>query len=202
MPAEFQAKRNIAQLTASILSTLLTITYPVIVYLGFRTQQLQSTGWMLFVGAVGILAIKAFTRSKADASQWRLAALAGFALICALYQDPRSLYLYPVLVSLGFLSVFGQSLRRGRTPIVEYFARRFEANLSIEKQKYCRRVTQVWCVYFVCNATIAALLAIAGNPEAWALYTSVLAYLGMAALFAIEYAIRRWKFRENANPRS
>jgi len=101
----------------------------------------------------------------------------------------------PVFVNLGLLWGFGRTLRAGRMPMVERFARRIDGELVPERVPYCRAVTRVWCGFFVVNAFVAAGLAIAAPVTWWALYTGVLAYVAMAALFVVEYAVRRIRFR-------
>ena len=100
----------------------------------------------------------------------------------------------PVFVSLGLLWSFGRTLRAGRMPMVERFARRIDGELAPERIPYCRAVTRVWCGFFIVNAGIAAGLAIAAPVTWWALYTGVLSYVAMAVLFAGEYAVRRFRF--------
>ncbi|HEY5799896.1 MAG TPA: hypothetical protein VIT92_06735, partial [Burkholderiaceae bacterium] len=56
---------------------------------------------------------------------------------------------------------------------------------------YTRRVTQVWCAFFVVNGAIALGLAMYASEAAWSLYTGVIAYCAMGALFAGEWLVRQ-----------
>jgi uncharacterized membrane protein len=56
-------------------------------------------------------------------------------------------------------------------------------------------VTAVWCAFFVANGAISLELALAGSRASWALYTGVIAYVCLGALFAAEYVYRHWRFR-------
>ena len=48
----------------------------------------------------------------------------------------------------------------------------------------------IWTVWLAVNAAIAALLAVLTSEAAWALWTGLLAYLIMGALFVGEMLIR------------
>ncbi len=67
--------------------------------------------------------------------------------------------------------------------------------LSAAQVAHCRQVTWVWCGFFVVNAAIAGLLAIAAPLSWWAAYTSGIAYALMGALFTAEYLVRQYRFR-------
>ncbi len=116
------------------------------------------------------------------------------ALLSAVSRDQRFLLAMPVLINAGLLASFGGSLAAGRTPIVESFARMIDGDLPPEKVRYCRSVTRVWCAFFVLNGLTALWLALFGPLNAWALYTGLISYLLMAALFGGEYAVRWRRF--------
>jgi uncharacterized membrane protein len=56
---------------------------------------------------------------------------------------------------------------------------------------YARKVTAVWCGFFVVNGAIAGGLALWGTERTWALYTGGVAYVLMGLLFAGELAVRQ-----------
>src|SRR5216684_1757536 len=65
-------------------------------------------------------------------------------------------------------------------------------SLAPAAQSYCRKVTIVWTAWLITNTIIAAVLALPGHDEAWALWTGLVAYFFMAALFAGEIVVRRF----------
>jgi uncharacterized membrane protein len=75
--------------------------------------------------------------------------------------------------------------------IVERLARVREPDLPAAAIGYTRRVTQVWCVFFVINGSIALATALWASEAVWSLYTSVIAYILMGTLFGGEYLVRR-----------
>ncbi len=113
---------------------------------------------------------------------------AGLALIVLACRNPHALplKLYPVLVNVAMLGVFGWSLRHPPS-LVERMARLRAPNLPPSGVAYTRRVTQAWCVFFVCNGAVAAVTALAASDRVWALYNGAIAYGLIGAMFAGEW---------------
>ena len=178
------------------LQTLLLFAYPLLVYfaLGFaspRAIALCTLGLLAARMALSARArLAAFLRVFAPVG----AAIAAAALVSLVWNDPLWLLLAPAFMSAALLAVFASSLARRETA-VETLARAQVGSLSDEEVIYCRRVTVLWSAFFAANAAIGAALALAGSREAWALYTGVIAYVLLGALFAVEYVYRHWRFR-------
>jgi uncharacterized membrane protein len=113
----------------------------------------------------------------------------------ALVGDPGLLLLAPALVNLALLAAFGASLRAGARPMVERLARLQEPDLPDDAVPYCRTVTWVWTAFFAANALVCGALALAAPRSWWALYTGLLAYVLVGALFSVEYVVRKATFR-------
>jgi uncharacterized membrane protein len=119
---------------------------------------------------------------------WLLAALALAA--CAIwYNALLPLKLYPALVSAAFLGVFAYSLLAPPS-IIERMARGRGPALPPFVVRYTRRVTQVWCLFFLVNGCIALGTALWAPAAIWSLYTGVVSYVLMGLLFAAEYLVR------------
>ena len=101
------------------------------------------------------------------------------------------LKLYPVIVNLALLGVFAYSLISPPS-IVERIARMREPQLPAAAIGYTRRVTQLWCVFFAVNGSIALATAVWTSPQVWWFYNGLLAYVAMGILFAGEYCLRRY----------
>lgn len=97
---------------------------------------------------------------------------------------------YPVLMSLSAASVFAVTLLQPVSLIERIAVARGNA-WSEGLRTYCRKVTLVWTLWLILNATIAGVLAIASDDWAWALWTGFISYLISGALFAIEWLMRR-----------
>lgn len=100
------------------------------------------------------------------------------------------LRLYPVVVSLGLLTVFTLSLFHPPT-IIERIARTDHHNLSSAGVRYTMYVTRVWCVFFLCNALAATGTALFASREVWVFYNGFLSYLFIAIIFCSEWFARQ-----------
>ncbi len=192
----------------AVLSALLVVGYPLLVYLGATRLSGRGLGLaLLSFGLVAAIARAARVESLAlrerDARPDRahLAAalripltVVAIALLGAALDDRRFAMLVPVLVNAALLAQFGLSLRG--TPLVERFARMQHPDLSPAQVRHCRAVTVVWCVFFVVNGGVALALALGDHVALWSLHTGVIGYVGMGVLGAGEYLVRKWRFRE------
>jgi len=174
--------------TRPLLNALLmvaSVAYPVVVWLASGRV---SPGWI----ALLLLAL-ALARAGLTRDRFWLGAAGGAALLAlASLGGDRwgALKLYPALVNLVLLGVFGLSLWRGPT-VVERLARLREPALPPAALAYTRRVTQVWCGFFVLNGAAAVATAVWASTAGWALYNGLLAYLAMGALMGGEWLLRR-----------
>ena len=116
-------------------------------------------------------------------------ALVGLA---ALLDEADWMLWYPVLVNASLLSVFGASLFSGM-PVVERLARLGLRGkpLPPEGVAYTRRVTAVWCGFFVVNGSIAVATILADDLTLWALWNGGLSYVAIGCLMGGEYLYRK-----------
>jgi uncharacterized membrane protein len=89
------------------------------------------------------------------------------------------------VVALGWLAYFfGRTLRAGRVPLIERIARIGIPELPLALCRYTRRLTTLWCMYFV----VAGLLSLFG-PLPHGL-TGLVVALGALVLFVGEHRLR------------
>lgn len=164
---------------------ILTVAYPALVYYGASHFQAR---WLALLLVVLALARALATRER----YWLVAAAVALALagLSALSNQLLPLKLYPVLVNSVLLVVFAASLRWPPT-VIEKLARLRTPDLPDAAIAYTRRVTQVWCGFFILNGTIALWTALYASAATWALYNGLIAYVLMGFLFAIEYWVRK-----------
>ena len=148
--------------------------------------------------AAALLAI-AFVRlaldfNKTTAAQFVLALV--LALAALLMRSHKAVLLYPVLMNGFFLAIFASSLRRGAIPMAERFARLKEKTPPPEAIRWCRGVTQAWCVFFVVNGGIALWTVFLEDKQYWTLWNGLLSYIAIGLMFAVEYLLRRRKMRQ------
>ncbi|MFQ2314398.1 hypothetical protein ACSZME_20185 [Aeromonas dhakensis] len=114
----------------------------------------------------------------------------GLTLLSALFNARHWLLYYPLAVSLCLLCLFGWSLTRPMS-LVERLARLQDPALPAAAIGYTRRVTQVWCGFFVINGALAAFTIWHGDLALWSLYNGFVSYLLMGGLMGAEYLVRR-----------
>ena len=56
---------------------------------------------------------------------------------------------------------------------------------------YTRRVTQIWCAFFIFNGSVALFTALHGDMAMWTAWNGMIAYLLMGLLMGSEWLIRR-----------
>jgi len=105
------------------------------------------------------------------------------------------LFVPPVLINLALAWVFGRTLVRGRVPLISRFALMEQATLTPEVASYTRLLTWLWTLLFIAAAATSLVLALSGHHDAWSLFTNLINYLLVGALFLGEFAYRRVRFR-------
>lgn len=144
-------------------------------------------------------------KSEKKALDWRpmlssaLFLLAG--ILCFVFNKKIFLKLYSVVISATMLFVFGSSLFF-KPNIIFRFACLGDKSVkgsSFESQvnSYCKKVTVVWCVFFVLNGSVSAFTALhdfgndALNDKIWSVYNGGISYILMGLLFAVEFLVRK-----------
>jgi uncharacterized membrane protein len=168
-----------------ILTALLTLVYPLAIWLGHGTLEPRwLAGLLLLTVAARLPALKI-----GRAARWSAAAGLALAALAVGANAVLPLKLYPVLVNATLLAAFGASLVSGPS-MVERMARLREPDLPPAGVAYTRRVTQAWCVFFVVNGALAFGTALFAPEAVWSLYTGVVAYVLMGLMFGGEYLLR------------
>jgi uncharacterized membrane protein len=163
----------------------ITVLYPFAVFFSQGRVEPRVLAALLAVVALVRLGASAGTLSRV----WFVGALVLIALVLR-NNDELPLKLYPVLVNAGLLGLFGWSVYAPPT-VIERLARWREPDLPPAAIAYTRRVTQVWCGFFLVNGLIALYTAVRATAAVWSLYNGVIAYAAMGLLFAVEYSVRQ-----------
>ena len=168
------------------LTVLITLLYPLAIWFGHgQVEPRWLAGLLLLAAATRLPALK-----LSFVARWSVAG-ALLLVACAIWSNMLlPLKLYPVLVNAALLAGFGYSLFVPPS-MVERLARLREPDLPPAAVAYTRRVTQVWCLFFVANGALALGTALLASEAVWSLYTGVIAYLLMGLLFGGEYLVRR-----------
>lgn len=177
----------------------LAFAYPVLVHLAV----IWPRPWLewLALAVLGALLLHPWLRGKRAWAWSALAvALIAGALVVRFGGSHWILLLPPVAIPLALLYVFGTSLRPGQIPMVTRYATLLRGELPADLVRYTRSVTLLWTGVFVGLTLSAVLLALFATRELWSLATNFLHYLLIGAVFILEYAFRRWRFRHHEHP--
>ncbi len=169
-----------------MLTVLITLLYPLLIWLAHGKIEPRWLALLLLAAAATRLSVLKINRP----ARWSVLGVLLLAALAIWQNAMLPLKLYPLLVNLGLLAAFSYSLWVGPS-MVERFARMTEPDLPPVAIAYTRRVTQVWCGFFVVNGAIALITALWMSEAAWSLYTGVISYGLMGLLFAGEFLYRR-----------
>ena len=135
--------------------------------------------------------------SKGNALLWPLT---GFAVLCGslslILKVHAWLKLYPVFMSVGACMIFASTLVKPPS-MIERFARLAEPDLPETGVIWTRKVTIVWCIFFVLNALVALATVLFAPMQIWVLYNGFISYLLMGLLLLGEFILRKRQQRLN-----
>jgi uncharacterized membrane protein len=182
--------------SVSFAAAVLGFTYPFLIYSGWHRINPR----LFLGGAIVLFGLRVgLSASRMNRRQWTELGwpwmLPGLFLLIAFLVGRRSLFLYwPAVISLTLLVVFGRTLLHPPT-LVERFALLQKSELTPVEVVYCKKITQLWCLFFVANGALALILAQAGSLKSWTLYNGLISYLLVGGLMTSEYVYRHWRFR-------
>ncbi|NKJ47910.1 hypothetical protein CIC12_14400 [Burkholderia sp. SG-MS1] len=179
----------------AVMQALLKLAYPALILCAWRWDEPRFVGGMLFA----ILWLQRWAGSgpvatslrRLSAIDWSVVGLLSVASAAIVVTDSELLLrLYPALVNLGLLIAFGATLVRGPS-MIEKFARLGNPHLPPAAVHHTRRVTQVWCAFFVLNGAFSAYTALYWSRASWSLYNGAIAY-GLIGVLLVAELIWRY----------
>lgn len=177
---------------------LLFVLYPFLIYLGLQAFQPRViAGFLLLATVLRFIVFRNDTRNKNDIgmSLYWIASAVLVISVTLLTGSKFGLFLYPLLVNLAFFTFFTISLFHPPT-VIERIARRQRPELPESAVAYTRKVTQVWCVFFVLNGGVSAM-TIFHSETWWILYNGVISYILIGLMLVGEYWVRMRMMKRN-----
>lgn len=176
----------------NLLTSLLVLVYPLLIWCAHGKIEPR----LMALALVALAVVRLLTLKLEQRHRWMSLAALALAVPALLWNALLPLKLYPVAISIGMLALFGHSLLRPPS-IIERLARLQDPQLPAFAVTYTRRVTQVWCVFFAINGSIALATAMWASQAVWSLYTGVISYVLMGILFVGEYLVRLYVRRHH-----
>ncbi|MCJ7557933.1 MAG: hypothetical protein MUP90_13595 [Gammaproteobacteria bacterium] len=177
---------------------VLVALYPGLIYFG-----LKSLGTVVIGGLLGVLFLLRFAlfASSEKAGKWLPMSVALLGVILTVWasvaDSPLLLRLYPVSVNVVLLAAFAYTLAHPPS-MIEVFARISNPDLPQDAVRYTRKVTIVWCGFFLINGLIALWTALLAGIETWTLYNGLISYCAIGALVAGEVIFRRFLMQKRS----
>lgn len=186
-------KNNVIVAIAKIAFATIIVTYPFIIYFGLDQFGARAVA-AIFIGTA-VLRLLLLRRmhdlvSTLPHTRWVAIALIATCILVIILNSPVLLRFYPVVINIIMFSVFSLSLWYPPS-IVERIARLQTPDLTLRGQSYTRKVTIVWCGFFIVNGSMALYTSVTTDIAFWAIYNGAISYAMMGVLFFGEYVIRQ-----------
>ena len=182
----------------TIPAIVLTLCYPFAIYFGIN--HISTRYLALAIACIFLLRFFVLKNSSSAISKSLsiLIAIIGLSvcLLGIIFDNVMMMKLYPIFINLLFFIFFFHSLSHPPT-VIERFARITNPELPAQAIHYTRKVTIIWCLFFIFNGLMAAWTAFFANMQMWTLYNGFISYMLIGLLFAGEFTVRRWVKRRS-----
>lgn len=179
---------------------VLLLAYPLLVHLAVVLQQ-PLLQWPALSCLVAVPLYAGLKAGRARAWLMLLAAIVALGLLTQAGGGQYLLFIPPVLLPALGAWFFGRTLVAGSTPLVTRIASASRnGNMPPELLTYTRQVTLLWTLVLGGMALFSAALALFAPLATWSLFTNFINYLIPAAVFPLEYLVRRLRFRHLEHP--
>lgn len=183
----------------TLLVALVVVGYPVLMH-----WLLTSGQWPLATLLLALAPFALLPLSLLGAGQTLWAALAAATMLGlsawgwqALLQQQELIYLLQNVGMQGLMAaIFGHTLLGGQEPLISQLARRIhQDDYSDAIARYTRQATWAWTLYFVVMGLASIVLFVVAPLTVWSYFVNFISFLTLGAMFAGEYAVRRWRLR-------
>jgi uncharacterized membrane protein/acyl-coenzyme A synthetase/AMP-(fatty) acid ligase len=207
---------------SKVLFIIAAALYPGFIFYFLVIRKIPLRLFSLFVVVFALLVFitgtSAKRKTKGVSFFWNSALLLGLGGLCFILNSAIILKLYPLLMNILFLAAFGSTLFFPPTMIFRFATMQDKSIKGSLNEKrvaaYCRKVTYVWCGFFIVNGSIAAWTIFSGSDTQWSVYNGLISYILIGTLFAGEFMVRKMAqkkmpqsiplsaFKNNVRPRS
>ena len=187
--------RRVASWSWKVLIVLVCVVYQFLVHTSVSNAQPGPIHLVLMWLPLVALACWVMARSR-NKPLW-LAVLLAMGIIVYLLEHQERLGLAAVsgishaTAYLFLMWYFGRTLVRGREPIITRFSRSVHGQMPPAMERFTRKVTIAWCVFFASQLIASALLFAFTPLNAWSLFINLLNLPLLAFMFLGQMVYRR-----------
>ncbi|HEX7606829.1 MAG TPA: hypothetical protein VF348_08985 [Usitatibacter sp.] len=176
------------------LAVLLSAGFALLAHFAIIDELTPTVGALLSLFPVTALALWAARRTRHRAAAF-VAILACGALLWMGWDTlqrhfPDLFFVEHAGANLALALLFGRTLFGGREALCTRFARLLHGTLPVEVERYSRRVTAAWTIFFATLFALSCTLYFGGFLAAWSVLANILSPILTVAMFMVEYAIR------------
>ncbi|MCL1836536.1 MAG: AMP-binding protein [Treponema sp.] len=187
--------RGITKVLIGIVAAL----YPALIFYFLVIRKTGVRVLSLFVMAFAFLAFITVTSRKKKAKGisfvWNSLLLFTLGALCLIVNSAFFLKFYPLLMNIMLLAAFGFTLFSPPVMIFRFATmqdKSIRGSLGEKKiESYCRKVTIVWCCFFIFNGSAATYTILSGSDILWSVYNGGISYILIGILFAGEFIVRK-----------
>ncbi|MDR2659187.1 MAG: AMP-binding protein [Spirochaetaceae bacterium] len=188
----------------NVIFYLVISAYPVLAALCLIVLKVPPRLFSLFIVIAAAAYLLSFYNNRRAGHQKKTRALRAIALstvlsalaiVCFISNSDFFLKLYPVIINAAMFFCFAGTFFF--PPVIIFRLARIQdktiKNSLAEKQieRYCKKVTAAWCLFFVLNGATALYTVFWGNDTMWAVYNGGISYILMGIMFMGEWLIRK-----------
>lgn len=187
---------KVVRLARSLLVATLAIAYALLVHFTITADDQASLGTVLAIAPIACV-----VASVAWHCAHRIVALLAIGAIClvlalswsSVSRHYGAIYWAEHAGTQAFLfCFFGRTLLPGNEPICSHIARLVHGSLTTALERYTRQITVAWTLFFGSMAGASTALFFLAPLATWSWFANFLTAPLIAAMFLVEYAVRRW----------
>ena len=153
-----------------------------------------TVGALLSLVPLAMLAFWALRRAQHRAIALVVVAVAAVAIACGWGElerhFPSLFFLEHAGANLVLAIIFGRTLAPGHEALCTRFARLLHGSLPPEVERYTRKVTVAWTIFFIALFALSCALYFGRFLAAWSVLANILSPFLIAGMFVVEYAVR------------
>jgi len=175
---------------------LIILTYAILVHHVNASGQASVLGAILALAPVLLLAITLAGNAPsrlAGASLLLVSAVLSWLAWPAIKQHTGLIFwMQDIGLMLALMITFGRTLRTGRKPLCVHFAEMINGGaLPPEHERYARRVTVAWVIFFALMMLTSTLLFFLAPLATWSIFVNFFTLPLVALMFVLEFMVRR-----------